>query len=114
MRRRLLSATLGMGVLASVGALVTTPAAATTLTSGCSTTDTAFCISYAQEANNLGASTPNREAATPFDLTVALNNTTVNRRANQPQWLSAIDVDILGTANGGLSVTPSKNLPDGL
>jgi hypothetical protein len=103
-----------MGVLASVGALVTTPAAATTLTSGCSTTDTAFCISYAQEANNLGASTPNREAATPFDLTVALNNTTVNRRANQPQWLSAIDVDILGTANGGLSVTPSKNLPDGL
>jgi hypothetical protein len=78
--------------------------------------DPQFCISYGAAASAPGTGTTETRAGAPFDLDLAITNTSPAHSdgPGKPRWLKTLSVDLLATGTASPLLTPSAQLPDNL
>jgi hypothetical protein len=81
---------------------------------GCSAAAPTFCVTYGAAATTPGSSAAETRAGAPFDLSMAMTNTSASHTSDKPRWFSSVSVDLLSSATAAPLLTPSAQLPDGL
>ena len=82
-------------------------------TGACSPAQPTFCVSFGAAADAAGTTTPETSAAAPFDLALALANTSPAHATDQTRWLGQVAVTLV-SGGSGPQLTPSSQLPQGL
>jgi hypothetical protein len=83
-------------------------------TAACSPSDPTFCLSYGAAVYAPGTTTAETNASGPFDFSLALTNTSPSHGSDQQRWLKSLTIDLVSGSTGGVQLTPSSQLPDGL